>query len=155
VDVKDLIRQTIIPLIEREVNEGQTFAKLRQIYDAMILATWYKKALKESLLGKVYIDQHKLVGIENDDENDKEQIYQRYLQAFEKGVYDLIKEEYDPRIDDVVPRKYFAGGYESKCLPSFGHSHDLLAARHHLPATARNRLTPSSTMNDRDTVLRK
>ena len=43
-----VVRDIIVPAIEREVNEGQHFAKLRQIYDAMILATWYKINLKKS-----------------------------------------------------------------------------------------------------------
>jgi len=36
---------------EKEVNEGRNFANLRQVFSGMILAVWYKHALKESLLG--------------------------------------------------------------------------------------------------------
>ena len=39
----------------------------------------------------------------------KEQIYNRYLQAYKKGAFNYIKE--DPTPDgQVVPRKYFSGG---------------------------------------------
>ena len=42
--------------------------------------------------------------------NDVELIYQRYLQAFKKGVYNYIKEEQDPLTQQTIPRKYFSGG---------------------------------------------
>jgi len=38
---------------------------------------------------------------------DTEAIYQRYLKAFKKGVYNYIKEESDPVTQEMVPRKYF------------------------------------------------
>jgi len=81
-----IMREVILPEIEREVNEGEHFARLRQIYQSMILATWYKTNLKESLLGKVYADQRKLKGVAADDPAFKEKIYQQYVQAFETGV---------------------------------------------------------------------
>ena len=40
----------------------------------------------------------------------KEKIYGQYLQAFKKGVYNYIKEEYDPVSQEVLPRQYFSGG---------------------------------------------
>jgi hypothetical protein len=47
-----VIREIILPELEHEVNEGKNFAALRQMFSGMILATWYKRALKESLLGR-------------------------------------------------------------------------------------------------------
>ena len=41
-----IVRDVILPVLEKQVNEGEHFAQLRQMYQAMILATWYKKALK-------------------------------------------------------------------------------------------------------------
>ncbi|VAW13323.1 hypothetical protein MNBD_BACTEROID05-1209, partial [hydrothermal vent metagenome] len=37
----EVVREVLIPEIEREVNEGKNFAKLRQVYNSMLLATWY------------------------------------------------------------------------------------------------------------------
>ena len=37
-------------------------------------------------------------------------IYQQYLKAFKKGVYNYIKEEPDPISGQAMPRKYFSGG---------------------------------------------
>ena len=109
----EIIREVIIPAIEKEVNEGETFANLRQIYHSLILATWYKQALKESILSKMYVNQKKVQGVELDDPNIKQKIYEQYVASFKKGVYDFIKEEYDPGSQKVVPRKYFSGGVTS------------------------------------------
>ena len=42
----EIVREILIPELEKEVNEGKNFAQLRQIYNSMILATWFKDRLK-------------------------------------------------------------------------------------------------------------
>ncbi|MBF0569333.1 MAG: hypothetical protein HQL18_00960, partial [Candidatus Omnitrophica bacterium] len=106
----DIVREVIVPVIEKEVNEGENFAQVRQIYSAMIMATWFKKALKESLLGQVYADKSKVAGIEVNDPQAKEKIYKQYLEAYKVGVFNYIKEETDPVTREMLPRKYFSGG---------------------------------------------
>jgi hypothetical protein len=107
---KEIIRQIIIPTLEEEVNNGDAFAQLRQIYNAMILATWYKKRLKDSLLGHTYSNRRKTTGITFvPGEKDPQKIYDDYVQTFKKGVFNFIKEEKDAT-GQLVPRKYFSGG---------------------------------------------
>lgn len=110
------MRELLLPVIEKEVNEGQHFARLRQIYHAMILATWFKQAARNSLLGQVYVDQEKTKGIAVDDPSITHQIYNQYVTAFNKGVYDAIVEEYDPSTNQIIPRHYFTGGAWFKSL---------------------------------------
>ena len=105
-----IIREIIVPEIEHEVNYGKNFANLRQIYNALILATWYKQRLKDSLLGKVYVDQNKTKGIDTNDKEVNQKIYDQYIESFKKGVYNFIKEDLDPATQEVIPRKYFSGG---------------------------------------------
>ena len=105
-----ILREVVIPAIEEEVNEGKNFAALRQIYNSLILATWFKRNLKESMFGRIYLDQNKIEGVDVDDKEVKEKIYQEYLKAFKDGVYDYIKEEYDYTTQQIIPRKYFSGG---------------------------------------------
>ncbi len=105
-----IARDILIPAIEKEVNENQYFAQLRQIYNALILAAWYKKNLKENFLNKVYANQKKIEGVNADDPNIKQKIYEQYIEAFKKGVYNLIKEDQDSYTQQVIPRKYFSGG---------------------------------------------
>lgn len=110
----EVIRQVLIPELEREVNEGEHFANLRQIFNSLILAAWYKVRLKEGLLGKVYVNQNKTRGIDTEDKQIKEKIYEQYLQAFQKGVYDYIKDEYNPATQEIIPRHYFSGGVDPR-----------------------------------------
>lgn len=106
----EVVREIVIPELEREVNEGKHFAKLRQIYNSNILALWYKYNLKESVLTQVYANQNKTKGIDVDDPKVKDKIYNQYVQAFKQGVFDYIKEDYDPNSQTVVAKKYFSGG---------------------------------------------
>jgi len=117
-NIKDLsrvsskvVREILIPVIEKEVNEGENFAALRQMNQALILAIWYKKALKDSLLGQVYVDKNKIKGIDIEDKEAVEKIYQQYIEAFKKGVYDYTKDDFDPFTQQIIPRRYFSGGY--------------------------------------------
>ncbi len=107
---QEVARNILLPEIEKEVNEGKNFSKLRQIYNSMILATWYKKNLRESLLGQVYVDQNKAQGITIKDKQVKQRIYNQYLETFKKGVYDYIKIDYNQTSHQAIPRKYFSGG---------------------------------------------
>ncbi|MBZ0165715.1 MAG: NUDIX domain-containing protein, partial [Candidatus Omnitrophica bacterium] len=106
----ELIREIVIPEIEREVNEGAHFTQLRQMYHALILATWYKKTLQDGLLGQIYVDRNKVQGVDIPDKEEKQEIYERYLAAFRKGVYNYIKEDFDAVEDTTVVRQYFSGG---------------------------------------------
>ncbi len=109
-----IVREIVIPQLTKEVNEDKNFAPLHQVYNSLILATWYKKKIKDSILVQVYADQRKVsgVGYEKHLIGDPEHIYQRYLKAFKKGAYNYIKEEIDPMTKEMVPRRYFSGGLD-------------------------------------------
>ncbi|MDD3375478.1 MAG: hypothetical protein PHY73_07155, partial [Candidatus Omnitrophica bacterium] len=109
---KEIIREIVIPELEKEVNQGKNFASLRQVYHSLILAVWFKKTLKKSLLGQIYVDQNKLKGLDLDEQGIKEKIYQQYLEAYKKGAYNYIKPEYDQYTKKNIPRKYFSGGMD-------------------------------------------
>ncbi|MBI4309024.1 MAG: hypothetical protein HY591_01700 [Candidatus Omnitrophica bacterium] len=110
-----IIRQIILPEIEKEVNQGKNFAPLRQMFYSMILASWYKLALKNALLNQVYSNKNKTSGVQfrRDAINGvstPEEIYGRYLQAYKKGVFNYIKEDSVEKKGEKIPRKYFSGG---------------------------------------------
>jgi len=117
-EAKTILKEVLLPEIEKEVNEGKNFATLRQIYHSMILATWYKNNLKESLLGQVYVNQNKTNGVDVEDKDIKNKIYNQYIEAFKKGVYNYIREDYDSVTQEVIPRKYFSGGFDAIQLAS-------------------------------------
>jgi len=105
-----IVRDIIVPAIEKEVNEGKNFANLRQIFNSLVLASWYKQALKESLFSKVYADQNKTFGVDVEDKEVKQKIYNQYIEAFKKGAVNLIKEDFDENTKDHIKRRYFSGG---------------------------------------------
>lgn len=107
---KQILREVIVPAIEKEVNEGKNFARLRQVVHAIVLAQWYQEVLKASVLNKVYSGQGKVVGIDVSDPQSREQIYEQYLAAYRQGVFNYIKEEVDRVSREPMPKKYFSGG---------------------------------------------
>jgi len=113
----NIVRQIILPQLEKEVNTGKNFANLRQIFNSIILSSWYKRNLKQALLNQVYANQSKVKGIMRPQQDlSPDQIYEQYLKAYKKGVFNYIKEEVFPPLDGegkggvTVPRKYFSGG---------------------------------------------
>ena len=58
-----IVREIVIPELTKEVNEDKNFAQLRQVYNSLILATWYKKKIKDSILAQVYEDRKKVAGV--------------------------------------------------------------------------------------------
>jgi len=106
----DIVCEIVIPELTKEVNNGRNFSQLRQVYNSLILADWYKKKIKDSILEQVYAGRNKVAGVNINDPKETEKIYQRYLQAFKKGAYNYIKEEQDQITQQIVPRKYFSGG---------------------------------------------
>ncbi len=105
-----IIKDVVIPQLTKEINTGANFAQLRQVYNALILATWYKKKIQDSILNKVYSDKHKIHGATYEDTLDTKLIYARYLEAFKKGAYNYIKEDTET-LGITGPRKYFSGGF--------------------------------------------
>ena len=115
-----IIREVLIPELEKEVNHGENFVALRQIYNSLILATWFKRNLKKSLLGKVYVGKNKVEGVDVEDIQIKQKIYEQYVESFKTGVYNYIREEYDPTAKEMVPKKYFSGGMDLAMMASHG-----------------------------------
>ncbi|MBF0122759.1 MAG: protein phosphatase 2C domain-containing protein, partial [Candidatus Omnitrophica bacterium] len=111
---KSVLREVVIPILEKEVNEGQNFAPLRQVYQSLILAAWFKKKIKESIVSKVYVDQNKVSGVKINDPKMSDRIWAQYVEAFKKGAYSYVKEEQDPLTQEILPRKYFSGGVTFK-----------------------------------------
>ncbi|MEI8012536.1 MAG: hypothetical protein WCI27_08700, partial [Candidatus Omnitrophota bacterium] len=107
---KDVTRDMILPILEKEVNEGESFALLRQVYQSLVLAVWYKKRLKDSILSQVYMDRGKVAGVNIADVSEVNKIWAQYVEAFKKGAFNYIKEEQDQYSQEVIPRKYFSGG---------------------------------------------
>jgi tRNA-dihydrouridine synthase/radical SAM superfamily enzyme YgiQ (UPF0313 family) len=108
---RQILKEIVLPILEKEVNEGAHFSSLRQIFHSLILATWYKRKIRASILSRVYVDREKTAGVDISGKGEAEKIWQRYAESFRKGAYNLIKEEPDPVTGDIIPRKYLSGGF--------------------------------------------
>ncbi len=111
---KQILREIIIPILEKEVNEGANFAHLRQVYHTLILAGWLKRkmASRPGVLTNSYINLNRTAGVEHGEKGLKQRVWKSYVEAFEKGVFNFIREEKAAGTDDVIPRKYFSGGFD-------------------------------------------
>ena len=136
-----IVREIVIPELTREVNQGKNFEHLRQVYNSLILATWYKKKITNSIFALVYRDKNKVNGINIQDPQEKQRIYEQYLQAFKKGVYNYIKEEIDPMTKEPIPRKYFSGGAKFNNVPL------AYAARYQVPQRIDNAMAITSRIS--------
>jgi hypothetical protein len=101
----------------------------------VILASWFKQALRESLLGQAYADQGKVRGVDALDKDYAETLYQQYLSAYEIGTSALVRDEYDPVTQSVIPRQYFSGGLQLS--PEVESSRAMVSGREREDLTAR------------------
>lgn len=101
----------ILNEIKNEVNCGEYFSRLRQIYHSLLLASWFKQRVSDKFYNNSYLDKSKLAGIEIDDPNIKQKIFEQYLKSFEKGVYNFIRNE-KSEDNKVEKRSYFSGGMD-------------------------------------------
>lgn len=103
--------ECLLPEIKNEVNTGCYFATTRQIFHSLILSSWYKSTVKESLLNDVYTDKEKLSSLEEKSNgNYSTDIYDKYVESLSKGVFNFIREDKDMRSGDIIVRKYYSGG---------------------------------------------
>lgn len=84
-----ITKEIILPELEREINEGKNFAPVRQIFHSMVLAAWFKRALRRNVLSNFYVNKKKISGIDGVDKNAKEEIYKQYLRIYKKGGLQL------------------------------------------------------------------
>lgn len=116
----EVAREILLPQLRREINEGRHFATVRQVFGAMILATWYKRHLRQGLLLEKYVGKNKVRGVDVDDKMAKDKIFERYLEAFRRKVYDYIRDDYDAYTQTTIPRKYVSGGMDFAGFGSTG-----------------------------------
>ncbi|MBF0512170.1 MAG: hypothetical protein HQL13_07590, partial [Candidatus Omnitrophica bacterium] len=107
---KQIFKDIILPVIDREINEGKNFERIRQIFNAIILAKWYRQKAMGHTIAHVYFNSKKTAGIDIRDKKETAKIYARYVQAFKKGSFNFIEEDFDPLTKTRIPRKYFSGG---------------------------------------------
>jgi O-antigen biosynthesis protein WbqP len=98
---------SLLPVLTHEINNGERFSEVRQIYHALILAKWFKQKFGDSLY-RQYIGSGQISGIAQDDTHLKDKVWQLYVQSVKKGVYDIVGDDVEK--GDRGRRRYFCGG---------------------------------------------
>ena len=86
------VKEILISKIKNDVNTGRNFARLRQIYNSLILASWFKSKFQNTVYTQ-YINNNKLKGVDTVSPETKQKIWNLYCESFKKGVYNLTRKE--------------------------------------------------------------
>lgn len=108
-----LMQEMILPELNKKVNEAYGYADLREAYNALILAAWYKEKFSpstEPLLRQA--SYNALTGIEASDAYTPKQIYQDYLKSLKEGEYSFVENDYLSGPFYAVTKHYFSGGVD-------------------------------------------
>jgi len=111
----NLMQELILPELDKRVNEAYTYADLREVYNALILAQWYKGKFSYStdpLLRAV--NSNVINEAELNYSYSTEEIYQDYLKSFKGGEYSFSENDSfaNPFNATVSVRHYFSGGVD-------------------------------------------
>ena len=91
--------KSFVPVIADEVNTGKAFFSVRQAYCALVLARWFKDRYADTIFA-CYAGNNKIAGIDKQNPEYAEKVWQLYCRSFEKGVYDVVHDK----------RRYISGG---------------------------------------------
>ncbi|MDD5691571.1 MAG: hypothetical protein PHP10_00095 [Candidatus Omnitrophica bacterium] len=104
-----LIRETIIPKLTKEINSSKRYAPLRQVYYSLILAQWFKQRFYgKSGVYAYLIDRHNLNGLTSKTSWSKTTYFNAYKASFQQGEYN-IKEPRSTLYGQSI-RSYMSGG---------------------------------------------
>ncbi|MGE5308888.1 MAG: hypothetical protein ACM3OC_07380, partial [Deltaproteobacteria bacterium] len=98
-----LMREFVLPRLEKEVNTAKVYAPLRQVYYSLILAQWFKARFKSES-----IDSSDLTGLDSRQRWSPDEYFRTYRQSFQNGEYN-ISETAQTGSGQVI-RSYCAGG---------------------------------------------
>jgi len=123
-----IIRESIIPKLTKEINNAKCYAPLRQVYYSLILAQWFKARNKgvaekgRAGLNLPYpmMDSRNLSNLKSKIPYSVNTYFNAYKESFEKGEYNIKESNYTPY--GQVIRSYFSGGIANIApeVPGFG-----------------------------------
>ena len=88
----ELEEELILPLVVKDVNTGEQYADLRQVYHSLVLAQWYKSQGSQSLFSGLVNTNH-VNTIPQWEDWDYETIWKEYADSFNKGECFCEKEQ--------------------------------------------------------------
>jgi len=110
-----LMKEMILPLLINEVNYGEGYADLRNVYHSLILAQWYKQKsrLKQAMFSAL-VDRGNGVRYKSKKTWSAREIWQRYVYSLDHGEYNLQEETTETKGRYIVThiKQYFSGGVD-------------------------------------------
>jgi hypothetical protein len=111
----ELMEELVLPQLNKRINEAYSYADLRDVYSALILAHWYKDKFGSgynSLLQTV--NYQVLNDVETDYTSTPNEIYQSYLKSIKEGQYSFSETETSSSsfATVITTRHYFSGGVD-------------------------------------------
>ena len=92
--------KNILPVLKEKVNFGDEFYRVRQIYNAVILATWFKGYVKGSAFHDAICNSNLVDITKNIGATAAQAVYVRYMDNIKNGTYNITKNKH----------KYYSGG---------------------------------------------
>ena len=118
-----LIRETIIPKLTKEINTSKRYAPLRQVYYSLILAQWFKSRFPSQSVGAAQcsapttlgreaisklINSRNLTNLTSKTPWSKTTYFNEYQKSFKDGEYNIKQPIYSAFGQSI--RSYFSGG---------------------------------------------
>ena len=103
----ELLKKSILPRLNREVNTSGKYAAFRQVYFSLILAQWYKSAMPVRLADSL-IDSKDIRGLESKTAWSKRTYFEAYRRSFSQGEYSKQESVIDQY--GITVRQYVSGG---------------------------------------------
>lgn len=103
-----IFKEAVLPGIQKEVDQGDTFGLLRQIYTVLICAKWYMNHIGDRMPGFVDSNDTGKYGLDVIDEGPRT-IQRDYQRLFEEGAWVTVLPWYDDGSKQLVQRQFVAG----------------------------------------------
>lgn len=110
-----LMEEIVLPQLNKRVNEAYAYADLKEVYNALILAQWYKQKFNPFTDSLLKITDYRILNdVELNYSYQPEQIYQDYLKSLKEGQYSFAESDSAPDgfSTIITTRHYFSGGVD-------------------------------------------
>jgi hypothetical protein len=111
----ELMKELVLPQLNKRINESYSYSDLRDVYNAIILAHWYKGKFGSSYNSLLQtVNYQVLDDVETDYTTTPDEIYQSYLKSIKEGQYSFNETEASGSLFStaITTRHYFSGGVD-------------------------------------------
>lgn len=111
----ELMEELVLPQLNKRVNEAYAYTDLREVYNALLLAQWYKQRFNPFTDSLLKVTDYRILNdVELNYSYQPEQIYQDYLKSLKEGQYSFTETDTTAGgfYTVITTRHYFSGGVD-------------------------------------------